>query len=391
MFFCLLLAAPAGADVRLKPIFQGSFLGGVTQVQEGGSSSRGTIDVRFVPVVELGERTALLPILHALYAGNQSAVKVADEGSLLQQQREYHGELLVLKRLSSRWKASVRSGVTASLLKEADGERWGKGLYDHDTAFAGIGGERAVSGALPTSLRMGVEYSRTSFPNYQTLASQQGLGQAGTRNLDTRSWLGYLKGETSLGPRNFVEYGLALSQDAYPDQPVVTGVGEVSGQQRRDLYTGLNARWSVLTAGERFQTSAGLGMDLRRRASNQGAYDAFALRFFRNYYNYDEISVTPSFFARWTRTGMDGSLAATFTRRAYPSRPAQHASGAYAEEEAFTDALALNARVSYPLFRHLRALATASWYRASSNTTYEAFYNYNFRSVNYSLGVSAEF
>ena len=250
IWFCLIVlmgSISAYSEVRLKPIFQGNIFGNISDAEEAKPSFRGNAEIRFVPVVEVGDKTAFLPILRASYVGNQTPIKIADEGTLLQQTQEYHGELVALRDLSEKTTLSLRGGRTEILLRETVDEDWGHGLYDHNLTFGGMGLEHRVSPEfLPTRLRLDAEYSWIRYPNYLSLGSQSGIDNIGAKELDTNSWQVFFKGETSLGIRHFITYGVGLSQDDYVDQRVIAAVGTISQKKRQDSLLDVLDRKSVV-------------------------------------------------------------------------------------------------------------------------------------------------
>lgn len=389
---CVLGTPLLWAGPRVLPILNASLTGGAASIDGKKTDFEGSVKAEILPVVELNEQHALLPTLRGSYAGTQKAVTILDEQTLFQQEQDYQAELGWLYRFAPSWKLITTGGGTWTYLRDTSDESWAQGLYNHQSAYGNLTIEKRWSQTQrPVTLRMGGEISQMLFPNYESLSSQSGNALIGQRLLDSDGSQFFLEMESSLAHRLRGKGRLSFGLDQYRDQQVIDLNGNPSGGSRKDSVFLATAHidrgfasWRV--GGQTIEPTVRLGLRGSGRISNQNEFDQG--RFIEDYYSYREagLSAATEFFFR--PTGWVLSLGLDGAGRVYPHRPAQESDGTLRSSDLFTTTTAGSFRCSFPLWNKFNGIVGTDRVWASSNTDYEAIYNYQYTSFSYYAGVS---
>lgn len=392
----LLLAAALCRALEVSPIYGFQALGGqyFHRGQKGALS--GNASAVMAPALKLDESWALLPALQSSYQGTKSVVDLVGAGTLFQEQMDHRASLrAVWMPPASQWRLKPSVSYKRQHLKETKDEKWGKGLFDYWRAGAGLEAEFVYRD--PFSIRAGVDYHLTKFPNYLSLESRSpGLARelAGAEVLNSRSFAFTLAGDVPLRERLVFDGAAVVEWRRYPHQRVVDETGALLDEPRGDLT-------ATVVAGLRMPGE--LNTDLRllgsfdvavqAASSNQNSYDARAARHFPQFYNYREARATPSLklLVGPAREPVIVGLSASVWLRQYPHRVAQDESGAYAGGRLVQRGWLGGASLTYPMAKRFSLLFNAQLGQASSNQRFEQFYRYDYTVANYLFGFSYDY
>lgn len=389
----VLLAGRAAAE---PPIVRAQLLGG--QYLYGGDRGAlsGNAAISIVPAAQLTETVRLVPVISSSYQGTKQVVDLVGAGTLLQEQMEHRIAVRALiDRPGSRWRLKPNAGYTHELLKETRDETWGGGLFDTRRLSGGLEAEYLYR--EPYSIRLAFDYVYAAFPNYNSLESQVGFGLArelaGRRVLDHHAQSVLVAASVPVG-RLVVEGQLREQRSSFLDQHLVDSTGALGKETREDYLTSL---------GLALRMPAELNTDLRLlgtlelgaafNGSDQSSFDAARARYLPRFYGYREA-----------RVGSGGQLlfgdprepivlsgAVSWTRRVYPNRPPQDATGLYQGGSLRQDHWLLSTTFSYPLAPRFSLVASLQHGTASSNQGFELGYSYKYAVTNYLFGVSYEY
>ncbi|MGQ0644435.1 MAG: hypothetical protein ACT4O3_02970 [Elusimicrobiota bacterium] len=389
-------ATGARAEVQWAPFLDAEVFGGRSTFS-GDDVDGLNGSLRFVPGLRLSEKLSLLPALAFAYRKSRDVQELAGGGFLTQQAQTRSASLKGIHALGDSWKGKAYVSYRQELLKETSDEDWGDGLFDHDKTAVGLEAER--EGSLWKSLRFGLDYYQTRFPNFQTLASKQ-LGSeinAGTDVLDFDSVDGSLGADLSLGQGSLLSSYLLVSNRDFSDQKIVRRDGTFSGDLRNDLYSYLSLGWrrqlpTVSLFGMGVESLAGVDASYARLDSNQHSYDASRTRFNENYYDYGEIGGGPRINLRF-KEKLSAGFAFIYSVRDYAARPVQNVDGSYpaAGEAISTKTNTFRWSLGYPLVKGLSARLQGALQHADSNMDYETVYRYNYSSSSYFAGLAYQF
>jgi hypothetical protein len=389
---CLTTVASAVAETRFLPLAQATVAGGATWYESKRSGIKGLASAEVTPVIEFSDRWVLLPTFRGSYTGNQTAMKVVDEGTLFQQEQKYGGETKLLYRWTPQFKTSCWLGDETVFLKETTDEKWTKGLYDNRTFL--FGGDMELirpSWRWPALFRLGAEYSRVHYPNYTSLASQTGDPLMGARLFDTENTI--LSFKSLVSPTGRIQWqstfmGLLAS---YPDQKVLGEQGDYTEGKRRDWYWTIGQVLSFLHSIGSAEAAYSFGLEGIRRDSNQNYLDSLFLKHLPDYFDYDEGAFSPSVRLRLKPAAMVLEAGVRISRRNYRRRPAQNADGSYASKRMFVRDTTYSVGFSSALVDHVRAFVQGDLETATSNMRYEGFYRYKYNTGSVRTGLTFEF
>lgn len=389
--FVLGTAGAARAEVQWAPYFNAELTGGLTRFS-GNDTNGMNGSVTYVPAAKLTNRLSLLPTLGASYRKARDVQELAGGGFLSQETGRGLAAVKAIYSLSPAWRGKAYTSYAKEYVKETTDEDWGDGLFDYDKLAFGVEMERA--GSRWKSLRLGLDYYTTQFPNYQSLASRQ-YGQeinSGTDVLDFNAVDASFGWDVGLGESSLISGMVVVSQRDFSDQNIVKLDGTFSSDTRQDLFTFLSAgyrqqlpAWSL--GPIQVEQLAGLDGAYALLNSDQNNYDAARTKFNVNYYDYDEVSAGP----RYTmRINQKLTLGASFmyAYRAYADRPVQSSNGDYKADKINSQTTTLRLSASYPLWRGLSLALEGALQHADSNMDYETVYRYNFSASNVFAGLS---
>ncbi|MFA6092093.1 MAG: hypothetical protein WCU88_04615 [Elusimicrobiota bacterium] len=396
------LASQTALAVEMEPLFRAQLLGGQYFFKDEKASLSGNASMLFAPALRFNERWSLLPSFSSAYQGTKRVVDLVGAGSLFQEQMDHRAGLkAVYVPEDSLWRLKGRTGYKAQMLKETRDEHWMHGLFDYQSAEAGLEAEYVYRD--PFSVRIAYDYAYTFFPNYTALESQhawdfQGQPLAremvGDRVLDSHLNMLSLAFDSSIGAASVVQIGLRLARQSYPRQAVVKESGLLDSARRSDYSSHLSAGLRTpfeLRPETRLTLSGGLwGGNL---LSDQNSYDASRLRFISRYYDYVQFGTDLG--ARLDlgdeREPISVSLGLSVQRRNYLGRPAQDSSGLYRADHLVQDSWMLTGSLRYPMSQRISLLFELEHGRTSSNQGYAQFYSYDYSATNYLFGLQYEY
>ncbi|MHB9156283.1 MAG: hypothetical protein ACYC5N_11465 [Endomicrobiales bacterium] len=385
------LASAARAEVQIVPLLTGQLSLGRSSIgSDEPTGGNAVFDLS--PVVRFNERTSLLPRIGVNYNGLMTETQITDYGTLYQQYVDSVASMKLIHELSpGSLKVRAEGGYKKELARETRDEEWSKGLYDFDNTFASVGLEKRTGRG---SVGIGYRYSSFVFPNYTTLASQEGQSFMGVHTFDnTVSRLFFTsRFSFSRSPRGKMVLDLGANLDAvnYPDQKVVDASGAYLADKRRDTVTSVTPAVAVYSFREKRDSSLGLAFGYTAKSSNQNYLDVDTPWFTPRYFDYREFTVQPYVTVKFHPADWRLYLGYALGRKDYTDRLAQDGNGAYTGEKASVNTGTLNLGVAYPLGERLELNFTLSSSANSSNYKYEKFYRYNFTAANVLLGLSYE-
>ncbi|MBI3291868.1 MAG: hypothetical protein HYZ73_03540 [Elusimicrobia bacterium] len=398
------LAVEARPTTQL--IGNASVLGGQFRFERNSPSSGALASLTLSPVVSFSDRRTLVPIYAFNYRGFRDVLDVIGGGTLFQQTLENQGVLKWVEQFDGgRWAVKPFVSFKSVLYRETTNEDWGKGLFDYNRVGTGGNATRrlAEQGYIPRSVGMGYAFYSTTYPNFRSLASQFGrefdVPQPGSKVLNNQVHQGTLESEWRMTPKVRADASLLFSRRSFSDQRIVQEDDSFSRDTRTDrdfhlefggvyLFEPLDIRPDV-----RVGLSVRLGYSLDRRWSNQNHFDAdiARLKFIPNFYDFIQqgISVT----TQWVLAPWPVNLSAryTFERRNYSDRLIQNQGGAYGTDPIHQNSHVVTTNLSYRLWKGLNLRIVGNVRDSTSNTQFERFFRYNFKSASYFGGMTYEF
>jgi hypothetical protein len=400
----LLLACSASA-VEFDPLYKLQVLGGQYFFSGEQANLSGDALALAAPALKFNEAWAFLPAAQASYQGTKQVLDLVGAGTLFQQEMDYRGSArLIWSPEGSPWRIKPSFSYKYEFLKETKDEQWGSGLFDYQKWCFGM--EAEYLWRDPYSWRFGVDYYETNFPNYSSLESQAALlfqGQSlarelvGNHVLDSQNVAASVAVDGPVQERVVMQGSLSVTYRNFSQQPVVDAVGDLSADSRKDVYT--TAQWTARMPAELNRDLRLLGaieLGYSYNSSNQNDYDAANVYYTPYFYNYGEWRIGPSlkFLAGPQGPGsrpMVLDLSGAWSRRNYPYRTAQDATGVYDNGPLHTTGWTLDASLTYPMLRRWSLVLEAQYGRSTSNQSFEQFYRYNYWVADYLFGVSYEY
>ena len=138
---------------------------------------------------------------------------------------------------------------------------------------------------------------------------------------------------------------------------------------------------------------SGLSLGWTLATSNQNNFDAQRTQYVPQYYNYNELRLSPSFKALFGpgKSPIVASLSGTYSLRRYPHRLVQNETGVYQSDKIDTSSWMMSSSLTYPMAPHFSLMFNVQYGRASSNQGFEQYYKYNYSVTNYLFGFSYDF
>lgn len=398
----LCLAATPARAVEVSPLFGLQVLGG--QYFFGGDRGNltGNVSAVAAPALKFDERWALLPSVQSSYQGTKQVVDLVGAGTLFQEQMDHRaGVKAVYTPEGSSWRLKPSVNFRYQLLKETKDEDWGSGLFDYRRVGLGFEGEYVIRD--PFSLRLGADYYKVEFPNYQSLeskASEQFTGLSrelvGDKVLDNDNLLVSSSLELPIGDRLIGEAGVLANYGRFPQQGIVDQSGNTTASRREDLYGAVSVGAKMpMEHNADLRTLGGLTLAYTVMTSNQNNFDAQRAQFTPLYYNYTELRAAPSFKAFFGRRRLKQPIVAGLSVnvwwRNYGHRLIQDGSGVYQSDTLYTLNWMTSASLTYPMAKRFNLVFNLQHGRAHSNQRFESFYKYNYSVTNYLFGFSYDY
>jgi hypothetical protein len=387
----LLWIAPAGAEMQWVPFLSAEFYGG--RAAFSGDDVEGVNGSLLVaPGLKVNDRLSILPVASGAYRKTRDVQELAGGGFLTQETQERSLALKGIQSLGESWKGKAYVSYKQELVKETEDEDWNDGLFDYEKRSAGFEAER--EGRRFRSLRFGLDYYVTRFPNFQSLSTRE-FGaeiETGRDVLDFNALDGSLGADVRIGPKSLVSGYALVSTRRFYDQAIVVRDGTFSVDKRRDAYGYLSAAYrrelpAVAVYRVNVESLAGVDVSYARLESDQNNYDAARTRFNPNFYDYGEIAAGPRLHFRF-RQKLGLGLSFLYARRDYEDRPVQAADGTYRAGTIASDITTFRFTLSYPLLKGLDVRLQGAVQHADSNMDYETVYRYNYSSSHYFAGLS---
>ncbi len=282
--------------------------------------------------------------------------------------------------------------------QSSDGSLAG-GLFNYHRTFYGLSAERVLSNGL---FEFGYEFGQTRYPNYQSLDADPRLTSTGITSGAGVDVLNFNTHELSLihqwataDKEWSLNHRLTWLRENFQDQNVITadsgGFEAFTSQKRHDdiLNLSLQQTWRPST-----RWTFGLGENVQDYLSNQNAFDAtqlFVNPYTYRYYNFFEVSGTPSITRFYKEGRWETTLAGNFGFRKYAHRRTQDGTGTYQDQLIYSAFRGATITLRYHFTKGLSAVLTGSVLTYWSNTRYEANYPYNYTTASYLGGLSWEY
>ncbi|MCK4828829.1 hypothetical protein KA005_74580, partial [bacterium] len=168
----ILLCAHAHSQTKIIPVANVSLLGGQYFLDGSAASFNGRAEAFISPLFKFSQAHELVPVYSGYYNGTQDIQELAG-GGVLTRQRQSHA--LSVKHVYSRGfdKFKPRIFYSMAFTRETKDEKWGKGLFDHNTSGAGFEAEHERHWGTITE---SYDFYKVTYPNYNSLISQsQGI------------------------------------------------------------------------------------------------------------------------------------------------------------------------------------------------------------------------
>ncbi|MBD3272334.1 MAG: hypothetical protein GF384_07340, partial [Elusimicrobia bacterium] len=261
------------SDLRMTHVASCEMMGGQYYVDGDNTSFKGNLDAFYVPVINLSESTALLPIYKGFYAGTKGVEELVGGGTLFQTSMNHalYTKMVHRRPSGTVYKASV--GGRGEWLAETEDETLSNGLFNNYRYSLGGGLEKPLNNKV---LKLGVDFSYTDYINYQALSSDDRFADAGVTSQMGTDILNFYSSDISAAMVFAFSKQMSLLTEyrasylMFPDQKVVQLSGEYASSKRHDFMNTINLNGIVDVASARL----GLGYGFQYYLSNQNAYDA---------------------------------------------------------------------------------------------------------------------
>lgn len=402
------LALPARA-AEWTPVLNASLSGGQYFFQKQRGSFSGNAALTAAGMAKLSERWGVMPMYAGAYRGTKGVEEGVGAGTLFQQQMDHTVSLTGIRRLWEGWRFKPSTGYKRQFLKETRDETWGQGLFDYEKIALGLEVENVYKD--PFSWRAALDIYRVRFPNYESLESKSGVDPFGNplgrelaskRVLDTWNWQLSASGTRPWpfeDPRLVLQGGYSLLYKGFNDQRIVNPAGQfnASGADRWDLLQTLSGSvgrpFPLRGLGEGGRLDLSIGLNAAYNSSNQNTFDAEFARFVGDSYSYWSLGAGPDARLSWGADKAPNwvSASARWSRQYYLGRLVQDGSGVYGSARQRHDRATLSFAYGHPIAPHFTLTARVNLLWATSNHKYQKNYAYDYRAMNYLLGVSYEY
>lgn len=389
----LLLQSHSLFSVQVSPVFNARLFGGQYFFENQESNLSGNISLTAAPAISFNERWSLIPTLSASWRGTKSVQDLVGGGTLFQQTQDHSASVKTIYTPNKAWQFKAGGGYRIQLLKEVNGETWGKGLFDFQKPSLNVEMERMIKDNA--SVRLGYDYYWIDFRNFSSLESQNrdlGRENASAKTLNTANHSPYLAIKYPFPFMNEqtgrVELSYFYTFRNFSEQKIVLLTGDLSSDLRRDKSQIVTSNFTFpFVFSEAFKMVAEVRGNLNLLSSNQNNYDARKTQFNPNYYSFREYSTGPNFtFLLGAKPWIFGS-GFNYVHREYSDRPVQDSAGTYGLDKIRTNEYYANFSLGYPVSKNFTVQAVGNFGWSRSNMTYEKTYRYNYITSTYLIGV----
>lgn len=404
----LIAGSSSASALEVIPVFNATLMGG-QYIFQGNRSDLGLdASVLAAPVLRQNDQWSYLPIYAGNYQGTKGINDTVAAGTLFQQEMDHRVSFTAIDSVpGTNWKLKPSASYKREFLKETKDETWGRGLFDYEKIGVGVEAENVYKD--PFSYRIGLDYFRVRFPNFQSLESATGtdpLGNplqrenAGTNVLDTNNYQLSVSGARPYpydDPTVSLQGGYSILYQDYGHENLVDSRGQLGSTTRQDILE----TWSssvgypkpVKMFGEDCRLDSSFGVNLALNLSNQNTFDAAQTTFIANSYSYVDVGVGPSATLAWGDQKRPAAIAANlrYDWTTYFGRQAQDGGGLYTGSLQRQERYSLGLDYRYPIAPQFYLKAQASVLFARSNNHFETTYSYNYTTENYLLGFTYEF
>ncbi|MBI3552270.1 MAG: hypothetical protein HY077_07110 [Elusimicrobia bacterium] len=393
------------------PVFNAQVLGGQYFFQGSNGNVSGNVTVNAAEAVKLDERWSLVPMYAGGYQGTKGVNDQVAAGTLFQQAADQRVSLTgIYSPEGSNWKLRPQGSYKYEFLKETRDETWTHGLFDYEKIGAGFEAENVYND--PFSYKVGFDFYRIRFPNFQSLESQapnDPLGNPLARGKSNQNVLDTYNYQLSVGGSRPFPYndpivslsaGYSFTWQEYLDQSVVDSKGQLTDHRpysRRDFMQALNAAVGypvpVRLFGREVRLDSSLGGSFAYNGSNQNLFDAAATQFFFDAYSYTSWGFGPGVSLSWgdKKRPSSAGLSFNYVSTKYMGRQAENGDGLYTGEHQWQDRYQVTLKYGVPISPGFYLRGSANFLWARSNNTFEKTYAYNYRTANYLMGFSYEY
>lgn len=403
----LALAAPARA-LEWTPVFNAGLSGGQYFFQKQKGSLGGNANVTAAALVKAGELWSVMPMYAGAYRGTKGVDDGVGAGTLFQQQMDHTVSVTGIRKLrDTTWRLKPSVGYKREFLKETRDEEWGKGLFDYEKIAVGFEAEDQYRD--PFAWRVGLDLYRVRFPNYSSLESRSGVDPFGDplgRELAPKKVLDTTNVQVSLSgsrpwpkaePKFVLQGSYSFLLKNFDDQRLVDGTGQFQDSGRKDFVSSLAgsavAPVPVRPFGVDARLDAGFGLTLAYNRSNQNTFDATFAKYVPDSYSYWQFGAGPNATLSWgdRKSPTWASASLRWSRQLYTGRLTQDVNGVYEASKQRHDRVAFSLGYGYPIAPQFTMTFKTNFLWATSNQKYEKNYRYDYRAVNYLIGVTYEY
>lgn len=372
-------ASQASAAAQFLPVFQADMRAGGSSLADK-TSTMGVGSLLGIPALKFSENDLLLPVVMVNFSGQQNAI---EEETFFAQRAMGVFKPMFNHKFSPRLTGKFRLEYKQSLNKQTLDETWFKGFYDYQQYAAGVEvRETGLPILFPSAL--GVDVLHQSYTNFHE------LGVTGGKNYYTKDFDGIrfnlgAEAATPLGVSLTASYNLQLK--SYTDNYLIRQDGTLNlTTLRSDSFHLIQAEgaWSPGAAAV-----LSLGLEGTINQSNQSYFDQDFNLYLPLYYDYNSVSVEPSFswFFQKSPTGHRVTLGYGALFRQYQGRRIRWADGTYTEGMQSDVEQTVRADAHYSINRNFDVVAGAKGLFVTSNQEYVTGLRAAYTLVSGSLGL----
>lgn len=403
----VVMAAPA-SGAQWTPVFNASLSGGQYFFLKQRGSLGGNAEVTAAGVAKLSERWSVMPMYAGSYRGTKGVDAGVGAGTLFQQQMDHGVSVTGIRSLeASTWRLKPSASYKREFLKETRDETWGRGLFDYEKIALGFEAENIYKD--PFSWRLGFDVFRVQFPHYESLESRSGVDPFGNplgrelapkKVLDTLNWQVSASGSRPwpmADPRYVFQGSYSVLYKSFLDQRLVDASGQFKNEGRRDVLQSFSGSIGRPTSLRLFDQDGRLDLsfavNFAYNLSNQNTFDATFAKYLEDSYSYWSLGAGPAASLSWgeMKTPSWTSMSLRWSRQTYRGRLAQSGEGVYGSSAQHHDRYVLAMAYGYPIAPQFTMTLRTNFLWATSNHHYQSGYAYDYRAVNYLIGVSYQY
>ncbi|MFC1546259.1 hypothetical protein ACFL4O_00885 [bacterium] len=386
------LTASAGA-VEVIPVINAQILGAQYFFDSESGDFGGIANLDVIPAIKFSDELSLIPSYYGMYKGTKDAAELAGGDTLFQESMS-HTVILKLIRDYGILKVKPKVSYRQELINETKDEEWGQGLFDFNKISGGIELEKELMSPFLRKLRLGYDFYRIKFPNYESLETKYGTELATTSGMgkdvldfDTNEI--YVQSEWGFFSKLFSKLYYYTAFKSFGDQYLITSEGTYNSGLREDTSNTLTLNFSLPVKRSVF----GFDYVARSYSSTQDHYDATYLKYVKDYYDYDESFFSPSYTIRIgdSENPIQYYFSYSHTLRDYSGRFKQTNDGSYSTDLINITSNAFTVVTLRPITKNISFKASIYYEIQDSNMEYEQTYTYNYDIFTYFLGLSYQY